>query len=195
MIALDPGHGGTHHGGCFRGLVEKHLNLKLARRTHDTCRALRIPSVMTRMADIRVTWRERYEVAKAANAIGVISIHHNGHPTAPGLRGAETYYWPGNRVTRELAAYSLALMPGEVSTRKAIPATDEPGTEDDWLERPRVVLMAFRELPVLLIEAGYMSNIRDSSTICDPAFVARMADAIAGAVKRFIDLIEEDSRG
>lgn len=192
MIALDPGHGGLNHGGCFRGLIEKHLNLTLCLCAHDDCTVLRYPTMLTRMSDTTTSWRERYKAAKAAGANGVISVHHNGHPNAPGLRGAEAYYWPSNRVTRKLAPYALALMPGEVTTRKAFPATAEPGHEDDWLERPRIVLAAFRELPVLLLEVGYMSNAKESQILTDRSFVARAADAITGTVVKFMELLDEE---
>lgn len=96
-VVLDPGHGGRETGAVGpNGIVEKELNLDVARRIARDLEALGATVVLTRTDDTRVTLRTRAEIARALRPLLFVSIHHNGGPTVPSdLPGTQVYHQVG----------------------------------------------------------------------------------------------------
>jgi N-acetylmuramoyl-L-alanine amidase len=96
VVAIDPGHGGVHHGARGpRGVLEKDVALALARRLAAELEAMGVKSVFTRSDDTAVGLEERTRVANDANADLLVSIHCNSMPTSrlrKRTRGVETYF-------------------------------------------------------------------------------------------------------
>lgn len=158
---VDLGHGGRRLGAVYGGVQEKGLNLELGRRLNASLAGAAIVPVLTRQADYNPSWAARYKTARDGGARFVLSVHVNAHPTASHLHGAEAYHYPGDDTAREIGRRWLASCPDELRTHRIYEATDDPGPEDDWLQRPLEIIEAFRELPVLVAEVGYLSNGAD----------------------------------
>ena len=84
-VVLDPGHGGEVETGAVgaNGLIEKDLNLRLARRTALELKRRRYSVVLTRTGDYRVPLEVRGAIANRLDASVFVSIHHNA-PAPPG---------------------------------------------------------------------------------------------------------------
>lgn len=94
VIVLDPGHGGTDQGSSKKeyGLIEKDLNLKVAKYCRDAlAKDNSIEVYMTRETDVSVDLEERVKIAKEHNATLFVSIHMNS-ATTEAAKGAEVYY-------------------------------------------------------------------------------------------------------
>ncbi len=192
---IDLGHGGASLGAvrpatsAWPEIREKDINLELGRRLNASFAGSEIVPVMTRDGDYDPSWAARYRIAKEAEARFVLSLHANFHPTASYIDGAEAYRYPGNDETETIGHRWLASMPSELRTDKVFAATDLPGPDDDWLQRPRVILEAFRELPVLVAEVGYLSNDYDAGYLMSPwaldAVVCSLRLAIVEAARLY----------
>jgi N-acetylmuramoyl-L-alanine amidase len=104
-VLLDPGHGGNEAGAVGpSGLVEKELNLDIARRTAALLEAEEIETALTRTEDYRATIVFRAELAKAVHPDAVLSIHHNAEPDTTFDRpGSETFYQHDSPSSKRLA--------------------------------------------------------------------------------------------
>ena len=82
VICIDPGHGGLEYGAVaeYNGIEvrEKYLNFNIAKKL---CRALaqyeNVETVLTRSGDRDVSIKERVNIAAAADADVLISLHNN----------------------------------------------------------------------------------------------------------------------
>jgi N-acetylmuramoyl-L-alanine amidase len=92
-IVIDPGHGGKDPGAIGkRGLKEKDINLKLAKKLRNSLRkSFKGDIILTRERDIFLPLEERTAIANMKNADIFLSIHANASPNRK-ARGIETYY-------------------------------------------------------------------------------------------------------
>lgn len=74
-VMLDPGHGGKDPGAASASLLEKDLNLELARRLKQKLEASRIQVEMTRDGDQEVLLKARAERAQTVQPDCLVSLH------------------------------------------------------------------------------------------------------------------------
>jgi N-acetylmuramoyl-L-alanine amidase len=203
-IVLDPGHGGSDHGASYDGVDEDDLNLRVCREAQRQAVSAGLPRVYLTRGDVarvvQVDFHERLATARALGASGIISVHHNAHRSHPEFHGAEGYHWPGNMLTAEVVEYACQLMPAELRPHRIYMATDNDGPNDDWLLRPRHVLAGFRELPVALVEVGYLSNKHDRAYCSSDLGIGEVANTLLAARDKFAELVirsqtDTDGRG
>ncbi len=91
-IVIDAGHGGKDPGSIsIRGRKEKHVALKAALVFAEELRKSgRYVVKLTRTRDVFVPVRQRFKVARQANADFFISIHADSHPSKQ-VRGLSIY--------------------------------------------------------------------------------------------------------
>ncbi len=91
-IVIDPGHGGGQPGAVSGKLLEKDLNLAIARRfggmIEDNLPDVRV--IYTRWGDTNPSLADRGEIANKAKADLFFSIHMNSHGTTA-ANGSSTY--------------------------------------------------------------------------------------------------------
>ncbi|MFQ5330284.1 MAG: N-acetylmuramoyl-L-alanine amidase [Thermodesulfobacteriota bacterium] len=92
-IIIDPGHGGKDPGAVGRrGLKEKDVNLKIARKLKQALkRRFKGKIILTRERDRYIPLEERTAIANTKGADLFLSIHANASPNRK-ARGVETYY-------------------------------------------------------------------------------------------------------
>lgn len=76
-VFIDPGHGGSDSGAVAFGLVEKEINLIVAKELKKLLLNAGFEVKLSRETDAYVGLRERANMANEWNADIVISIHHN----------------------------------------------------------------------------------------------------------------------
>lgn len=111
-VLIDPGHGGRDTGATYgAGLVEKDLNLDVARRLARLLKAAGAAAALSRTTDVELSTARRCARARQFQARLVLSIHHNAYPD-PSLQGAEGYYYRKDESRRLAAALVGALARG-----------------------------------------------------------------------------------
>ena len=95
VVVIDAGHGGHDLGcqGTEHGALEKVIALEMALGLAERLRERHpdVQVVLTRERDVFVPLHERARVANRAQADLLISLHCNALPSAPKIRGSETY--------------------------------------------------------------------------------------------------------
>lgn len=116
-VVLDPGHGGPD-SGAIGLLVEKDVNLDIAKRVASLLQAAGVEVIMTRTddstfsADKRTDLTARVNLAKGKTLY--VSIHANAidPPSTDGTCGLEVYYY-GPDGTRPLYPPALPIVPSQ----------------------------------------------------------------------------------
>lgn len=179
VVAVDPGHGGEDGGVTHGGVKEKDVNLAVGLLLRDRLQSLGARVLLTReddgdyFLDHRASLNMRLYKARQGEAQLFLSIHANSFPD-PSQWGAQTFYHPSSAEGRR-----LALLIQEELVRL------EPDNYREALAADYYVLRN-SQVPAALIELGFLSNPGDRSKLVDPAYQARLAEAIATAIRRFV---------
>jgi N-acetylmuramoyl-L-alanine amidase len=209
VVVIDAGHGGHDPGAHGAAGLEKDINLAAAQALKARLEGTgRYKVVMTRDADVYVPLEDRVRVAQRADADLFISLHSDSGPDA-GLRGASVYTLSDKafaRATRFVKAddwfmkASLTSDPGvsdilfdltqrATKNRSALFAESLVGKLDGHAPLLRrshrsagfMVLLA-PDVPAVLLEMGFISNLSDEQRLRDPEQRAQMVDAVAASI-------------
>lgn len=179
LIVIDPGHGGSDAGSIHNGLVEKELNLDMARRLRKILTDRGWLVVMTRDSDVDVygpnasahdELQARCEVANQRGARLFISIHSNAYEGS-GPMGTTTYYYTPESVTFASMVHArlAATLP----------------TKDDGMHKENYYVIRHATMPSILVESAFLSNPTDAKYLRSPAFLQALATAIADGVDEY----------
>ena len=175
LIVVDPGHGGEDRGVCYfpQDLIEKEINLDVARRLVARLQAEGARVILTREEDAFISLDERAAAANEAGADLFLSVHTNRIPGHPECYGAQTFYHPssgeGKRLA-ELVQEELLKIDSE-NYRSALPG--------DY----RVLRLS--RMPGAIVEIGFLTNERDRGLVATEAYRERVAAAVVRGVIRF----------
>jgi N-acetylmuramoyl-L-alanine amidase len=176
LIVLDPGHGGRDSGAVspHDGAAEKHVVLELARAIRDELvRSGRMRVALTRDDDRLLPLRERYEIARRLGADLFISVHADAAPNGDTV--VKTILIDlAQRESMGQSAQFAQLLHREAST--LFPFRPEPH------RFASLMVLKAPDLPSILLEAGYMTNMEDSAYIQSPEGRARIATGLRRAL-------------
>lgn len=180
VVAVDAGHGGED-GGVYHageGLLEKEINLDIARRVARRLEQRGGRAVLTRNEDreyfveTRKDLGHRLDLAYSSKAQVFISLHANSFPD-PSQFGAQTFFDPksaeGRRLARLIQEELVRIHP------------------ENYREALAADLFVLREnrLPAVLIEVGFVSNPDDRSRLRDTAYRDKLAEAVVRGLERW----------
>lgn len=213
-IVIDAGHGGHDPGAVgTTGVREKDVVLDAALKLRDALEARGPYRVaLTRDADRFVPLEDRVAFARGQNADLFISVHADSHANHEAT-GASVYTLSergANRAQGMMAAQNwdidLGAAPrqgvvGDILVDLAQRETTNRSAEFAQTLIPRLgrvaplltnthrnagffVLLA-PDVPAVLIETGFLSNVTDERRLADPRAREAMAGAMAGAVDAY----------
>ena len=220
-VFIDAGHGGRESGACeptyppCSGWIEKNVNLDIALRLRPILQSLGYNVVLDRTGDYSLTnlttvdaiqrrdeIQARVDVANAAGADILISIHHNGS-SVPSIRGTELYYNPdrpfGN-FNLTLAQFVYSGMLFEI--RGAGYDTVDRGIKNDGLvggdpRNPHSWILGTNEgfprpslMPGIIGEALFMSNAVDVSWLGQPGMRQAIAQGYTDGIHAYFAWIQ-----
>jgi N-acetylmuramoyl-L-alanine amidase len=213
-IVVDAGHGGRDPGAVgATGVREKDVVLDAAlqlRQALESRGQYRV--ALTRDADRFVELEDRVRFARAQNADLFISIHadsnrngdaagasvytlsESGADRAQNMMASQDWNLDLGEAPRRGVAHDILvdLAQRETTNRSAqfaqtvIPALGQvsPLLRNTHRNAGFFVLLA-PDVPAVLIETGFLSNVADERRLADPRARSRMADAMAGAVDSY----------
>jgi N-acetylmuramoyl-L-alanine amidase len=193
-IVLDPGHGGVEPGAAgSNGLVEKDLNLAVAKLAADVLRDQGATVVLTRTDDYRVTLQARADIGKALDPRAFVSIHHNGGADGPMDKpGTETYYQRGSADSKRLAGLIYEEVLAAFAGRPDVTWFGNVDAGAKWRSNDSGgdyygILRITAGVPAVLSEALFLSaSDSEAALLADPAIQQAEAEAIARAVSRYV---------
>ncbi len=167
VVVIDPGHGG-HDPGANEGRVfEKHLNFDVSRRLDIQLKRRGYRTILTRDRDEFVPLLTRASIANKYGDAVFVSIHFNSSwkTTAYGI---ETFYYG-------YAGYQLASKVHTSIVKKIRP-------EDRGVKRARFSVLRNTQCPAILVEGGFISNVKERQRILQPWYRQALAESIGSGV-------------
>ena len=193
IVVLDPGHGGPSDTGAVGhgGLMEKDVNLAVARAAQIEMEARGISLVLTRTGDYGVPLANRAVFADHIGAQLMISIHHNAPtPRASEGPGTEIFVQSESSDSARLGGLvwehlTQALSPFDIRWAASpdagvLTVLNTRGTDAyGMLRRPSTV--------TVLAELLYISSHHEASLMIAQEYLDVAATALADAVDAYLD--------
>jgi len=198
IVVLDPGHGGTDSGASANGLVEKELNLRVAKACKSELEQYNGVTVyMTREDDTFVELGERARRAKAWGANIFVSLHMNSATAA--ANGVEVYYPnrghnanihnQGEALAQQIQnqLVSLGLNNRNIKFKDA---TDGSKYDDGSLMDYYSVIRnnKLNGIPGIIVEHAFLTNSSDAARLKDDNFVKQLGIADATGIANYFNL-------
>ncbi|MCE2929418.1 MAG: N-acetylmuramoyl-L-alanine amidase [Candidatus Caenarcaniphilales bacterium] len=177
MVCIDPGHGGNEIGALSpRGIMEKALNLSLARIVLKHLERPGIKAVLTRERDETLPLGARVDIAKKRRAVLFVSIHHNALPDGRDPneeRGFSVHYF--NSESSDIANYCHE----QLKSADLIPSA---GIYKQNLH----VLRENQDRLAILVESGFIIHPDESELIVTKEYQEKFGHKLANAIAEFL---------
>ncbi|KXZ20548.1 N-acetylmuramoyl-L-alanine amidase [Bacillus nakamurai] len=174
-ILIDAGHGDQDSGAIGNGILEKDVNLDIAKRLNTKLNASGALPVMTRSNDTFYSLQERVNKGATAGADLFISIHGNANDAAS-ANGTETYY---DETYQAAASKRLA----EQIQPKVVNAL---GTRNRGVKTAPFYVIKYSKMPSVLVETAFITSPSDAGKLKQAAYKDKAAQAINdGAVSYY----------
>ena len=216
-IVIDPGHGGRDFGapGYLKGVYEKNISLKIARRLAKKIREkLKCEVIITRNSDRNLSLEERTAIANTKNADLFISIHTNASRDRRAF-GIETFFLnlatdndailvaarenaTSTKNISDLQSILSDLMQNAKINESSRLAVHVQGSLNNHMRKhysrikskgvkqaPFYVLLG-AQMPAILIETAFISNYRECKRLVNEKYQDRMCDAIVKGIQAYV---------
>lgn len=182
LIIIDPGHGGEDLGTQSNSTpkyLEKHLNLATAQQLRTFLNQMGYATVMTRTKDVFIALDKRAKFANERNPKIFISVHYNSAPSKD-ADGIEVFYYRSDK-DPERTSQSKTL--AQVVLAKIIA---ESKARSRGVKHGNFAVIRETNMPAILVEGGFLTNDEEMDRIKDPAYVKKLAWAMARGVDEYL---------
>ena len=183
-VILDAGHGGEDGGTVSEsGILEKELNLAIAKRLEALLTANGFRVLMTRTEDEllydknadykgrkkALDLAERRKIAEETPNCVFISIHMNSYPD-PRYDGLQVWYSPNNALSKVLSD-SI-----QETTKKMLQPKNDRKTK---AATSAIYLLHHLTVPAVLVECGFLSNPAEAEKLNTPEYQQELSLVLA----------------
>ncbi len=187
VIVIDAGHGGTDPGKVGKsGVLEKDVNLAVAKKLQTRLEADGIYVVMTREGDAglysenaqnkkREDMEARVRIISEAKPELTVSIHQNSFPSED-CTGAQVFYYKDSEESKKLAELLQKKFPevlGDGNTRQAKANSD-------------YYLLRKTECPIVIAECGFLSNASEEALLASEAYQEKVAEVLYLGIRQYL---------
>ena len=193
QLVIDPGHGGEDGGANIGDILEKDLNLSVAKSFDMICAIFGYSSKMTRTEDtllydrygdltdytgMKKTYdlKNRLRIAEESGAKLFVGIHMNKFPESK-YSGLQVYYSTNNSGS-EIAARTV-----QSYAKKHIAPDNQreiKGAGDSIYILKRIAC------PAILVECGFISNPEECTALHDPGYRTDLAAVIFASCAEYL---------
>jgi len=208
-VVIDAGHGGDFRGCKSKnGLLEKDVNLDIAKRLRNLLEDSGVKVAMTRTTDRSLSFnlnedlKRRADFANREHPDLFVSIHCNWS-NDPSVKGFEIYYCPEHGYQPALDEQTLnQRKPNDRQTQNALlhllkdeyerrtlevankikKEFNELPTEDRGIRRANFKVLKYSDCPALLVELDFLSNKRISQNMHNDSYRDKIAEKLKSAI-------------
>lgn len=168
--------------GCVSGLNEYELTLQVAKKLEQILDERGYRVIMVRTSnDVNISNSERASVANDAMADAFIRIHANGSENADKTGAMTICQTPDNPYNGDLYSECKHLASCVLDELVA-----ETGCDREYVwETDTMSGVNWSQVPVTIVEMGYMSNPEEDAAMADEKYQAQIASGIANGLDRY----------
>lgn len=178
IICIDAGHGGHDAGAVYKNLIEKNINLKVARYLKEELIRHGIKVIMTRESDVFVDLTERANIANKNKCDYMISIHHNA---GGGDRGEIIY--PAKKESGLILANNIAKEFKEAGQTQVNTYYKTNSSGSDYF-----AVIRLAKCPSIITEYCFLDNENDNDIVDSEEKIKKEAIAIAKGLLKTIGI-------
>lgn len=177
VLVVDAGHGGRASGATKLGIEEKNIDLAIVLELKAILeeRAENVRVYYTRLDDSNPSLDDRVQLANKAEADLFISIHNNSTNDGrfSGVNGTQVLYNEMEEagLSRRLAEICLEQVSDMISSRKV-----------GLLRGNQIYIIRTSEVPVALIEVGFMTNREELNKLNTQEYQKLAAEGVYAAI-------------
>ena len=182
VVVIDAGHGGNAPGATKQGINEKDIDLAIVLKVKELFDQAGDKSVgvyYTRTDDSNPSLEQRVDMANKAGADLFISVHNNSTKSGrmSSINGTAVMY-DEEKASEEKGSMQLAQICLEEMTAAL------GSTSKGIVKGHEIYIIRTAEMPVALIEVGFMTNQDELNRLNDEAYQKEAAQAIYNAIYR-----------
>ena len=175
VIFIDAGHGGNDGGWVEDGIIEKEINLAIARLVRDKLKELGYQVVMSRSVDRYVAKEDRVRKANEIQADIYVSIHQNSSDERS-VNGMEVWY-DGTDAQRD--SRRLALLVSQQTAGSTGAAERMVRGDADFH------VTGSTQMPACLIETGFLTNREERTKLAAAEYQEKIATGIVQGIEYY----------
>lgn len=194
VIILDAGHGGIDPGALGKTALEKDINLKIALKLRSFLEESGALVLLTREKDeslyikennktIRQKYNEnlrnRKKIIKESKADIFVSIHMNSFPNGK-YYGAQTLYPKNDEEGKKLA----------ILIQEELKRVLDKNNNRQSKGRDNLYLLKGNDIPSVLIECGFLSNLKEEDLLKTEDYQNKIAWAIYIGIQKYFNSVD-----
>lgn len=179
IVVVDPGHGGRMPGTVQDGIKEKNVNLEIALKLKKYLDENdKIKAYYTRVDDSDISLEKRANLANEVHADLFLSIHQNALDSQGynKVSGTQVLYDESDK-NKETGSKRFAQLLLWYITNNA--KTKDKGV----IAGDRIYIVRSADMPVALVETGFMTNRKELDQLTDEKFQETLALSMYTAIK------------
>lgn len=186
-VVIDAGHGSDDPGKIgINQVLEKDLNLQIAKKVQKRLLGQGIHVVMTREDDIGfynesetnkkiADMKKRVALINETKPDIAVSIHQNSYPQES-IKGAQVFYYTHSKEGERAAnVMQEALKVLDVNNKRLAK------------ENKTYYLLKKTEVPTIIVECGFLSNTEEAEKLKSDAYQNQVAEAICVGIIKWLD--------
>ena len=178
--------------GVSTGIPEYELNLAVSLLLQQELTARGYTVVMTRTEnDVSISNAERAQIANTQQAGAFIRVHANASESAAASGIMTICMTPSNPYNGALYEKSRAL--SDCVLERLGAALDKPQNERTLWQTDTMTGINYSEVPVTIVEMGFMTNPSEDETMATDAYRAKIAAGIADGVDAYFRRLQRQS--
>lgn len=172
-IVIDPGHGGKDSGARGSVLLEKNVNLDIAKRTVRRLALMGAQPIITRDTDVFIGLYDRPRLANSLSADLFVSIHCNATGGNWTGSGTGTYHYrPRSK------AFAVVMHEALIAGLK---------TRDYGVRRENFCVTRETDMTSILIETLFIDNRVEEKLLAKPEFRQQVANSVCEGTRKYLE--------
>ncbi len=186
-VVLDAGHGSGDPGKIgMNQVLEKDINLAIAKKVQKKLSAKGIHVVMTREDDVGfynesesnkkiADMKKRVALINDTKPDIAVSIHQNSYPEER-IKGAQVFYYTHSKEGEDAAKVMQEALRALDTSNKRLAK-----------ENSTYYMLKRTEVPTIIVECGFLSNTEEAEKLKDEDYQDQAAEAICTGIIKWLD--------
>jgi N-acetylmuramoyl-L-alanine amidase len=186
-VLLDVGHGGIDGGTSFGDLLEKDINLSIAKKTYDSLQKKGFVVLMNRMDDYALSGENLWLRSRSRHLKDLAQRSHLANEVKPKVmislhvNSARRTSKRGPLLLHQKSEQSVMLAKSLQNYLNML-----YGTNEEPVYGKTYYLLKHSVVPTVIVEMGFITNVDDRKMMTRPASQQEIADKIAEGIQQYI---------